>query len=646
MSNKVGDLFKKAGGAIATKIRSGGQTLVNNAPEIIDNTSAAISGSTDVVGLIDSGAGIVGSGGGTVVDAVAFGLAAKESAADGLNVVVQLKHLKDFKAACKKDPEVAALIRERTNFDVVMQLHKQEAAKCAEKVVSLAARAEEIKKMMDPDSPEHQKLSDAEKAVVPQLAGMLEQLNNEAAQQIQRIQSLNEATKGIDARITEINQEPRMQQLVALEAKADLAKETLKRQGKSVRNAMDTLEKGASTLSSGAQAVLNVLEVTAVGGEILGTAVGVAGPAITIATGTLQAGVGAINLGMDVHAYVKAAEMQTAAHEARADITDPALEAAIKRIELQAKTDKYVKAADGVKHGTAVVTGVATGVAGAGLLAAAAGSAGMGMGAAPGAAIAAAGVAVAVTSAGVTIGVSAGVEVFKYKVNSHNMNTAAEAELALKGINKLRNMVLSGDIPANPVAVDEPEEGPAVAAEAPEEDKELGNAIPAEAEEMQQAPDHAEGAEVQGNQAKLLSKNAEMKPGADSRLLTKKELDAIMKIQQHAIKKGQLDPNNAMDLDNLAKYMEKRIISRDNKQAITVIANKLLDETRQARNHRQGGPIVVSDLPRDGQTVKALRKIGLKDREITGISNAIANKSANKAGIDTLKNKTGLKFKS
>jgi len=163
---------------------------------------------------------------------------------------------------------------------------------------------------------------------------------------------------------------------------------------------------------------------------------------------------------------------------------------------------------------------------------------------------------------------------------------------------------------------------------------------------MPQAPDHVEGAEVEGNQAQVLSKNPQLKPAADSRLITKKELDAIMKIQQHAIKKGQLDPNNAMDLDNLAKYMEKRIISRDNRQAVTVIANKLLDETRQARNHRKGGPIVPSDLPRDGQTVNALRKLGLKDREITGISNAIANKGANKAGIDTLKSKTGLKFKS
>lgn len=635
MSKSVRDTLKKAGSAIADKFQAGVTTAYENKSEINDKLGAVISGSTDVLGTINPVAGIGGAGAGAAVDGLGTALAAKETVKDVANVIQQVKHLRDFKAACKQDPQVAELIRERSNFNIVIQLHKQEAAKCAEKVVALAAHAEGIQNIQNP--------SGSEVEAAPQ---MLAQLNNEAAQLIQRIQALNEITQGIDARITEINQDPRMKQLVALEVKADLAKATLKHQGKSVRNAMDTVEKGVASLSGGAQAVLNVLEVASVGGQTLGTGIAVAGPAISIASGALQAGVGGINLGMDVHAYVKAAERQNIAHQARADISDPALEAAIKRIELQAKTDKYVKAAEGVQHGTAIATGVATGVAGAGLLAAAAGSAGMGMGAAPGAGIAAVGVAVAVTTSGVTIGVAAGVEVFKYKVNSHNLKIAGEAELALKGINKLRNMVLSGDIPENPVAVDEPEEGPAVAAEAPGEENQQGNAIAAEAEEMQQAPDHVEGAEVKGNQAQVLSKNPQLKPAADSRLITKKELDAIMKIQQHAIKKGQIDPNNAMDLDNLAKYMEKRIISRDNRQAVAVIANKLLDETRQARNHRKGAPIVTSDLPSDGQTVNALRKIGFKDREITAISNAIADMGANKAGIDHLKNKTGLKFKS
>lgn len=546
--------------------------------------SNALKAKGEIIGSVSDGGGAILSGTGAVVGAVTTVSASIEAGSEVAKLTsAQMQKVKLRDA--KRDPEVKDLLQEREHCSTVLIMQNNEISKVERKIAeNNVLKGQILSEMNDPDSPA---LSPEEVEMAEQQIAGLER-NNEFLQG--RIDAYKEAGQALDDRITEINQNPKIANLRVLEAKVDLATEVLKDKKSSVRALLGAGEKVVGTAADGAQLVMNVAQIVGVGGNAMGTALNIAGPGITIATSAVQGTVAAVNLGMDVQEINENSKMEKKAHAARneAPIDNPQLEAAFKCIELNAKHTKYIKTVEAIRDGAAVGTAVASGAAGAALLATAVATAasapGFGAGGVAPAVVAGGATAVGVGCAAVTATTAVGVWAAKKGIQRHNDAILNEAQLAMSGMDKL--IKLAQQDPANP--------------------------------------------------------NVDLPP------LTKEEQAAIKNIQEHSVKRNQgdgtkgLSAKDAGDLDKLRAYAECRAISRENKLAIDVLSKELMWECKDALLHRKGSPIVMADLPQNSPALNGLRKLGISDRELVGLVNAVAHLDTREIGHKNLQKKTGL----
>lgn len=539
--------------------------------DVISTKGEVVSNVADSAGTVFSGFSAVNGGINTVRSAIETGTELKKVG----SALLDKKDLKDV----KKDIQIRDLLAEREHCSAVLQIHNNLALESAGKV---AKNLELRMNLEDGIENPARNFSAVEKT---EAGRQIEKIDAENAKLLQGIANLKAGSAGVDARITEINQMPQIAQLRLLEAKVDLAKEVLKDKTTTLRSALATGEKAAGFAADGAQLVLGVVQAAAPVTQTVAVGLELAGPAIGIGVGVLNAGVSTANLVMDVREAFKLSKMANNAQDARSIAShqgNDQLEAAFKRVQLQAEHMKCVKKVEAVRDVTGIVAGSAAAVAGSAMLATAiAGAAsapGFGAGAVAPAVVTAVATTVTVSSAAVCIGAEVGVRATKAGIEHRNERIANESKLAISGLDKL-------------VAL------------AKDPDKQLEGKLP----------------------------------------LTMEEQKAIAKLQNRAILKDRLDPDEAGDLAKLRNYAECRLISRENKQALEIIGKELMWECKDALLHRKGTTMVQADLPSGGPAVEGLRKLGVSDREIVGLANATAHLDTREIATKNLAAKTGLK---
>lgn len=561
------DVFSKDN---AEKVVTKTLDVVEMAGEVAAAKGEIVSNFSEMPGMVLSGVGVAGGAVKTVRGAIETGTELKTLG----SALLQKKDLKDV----KKNDTIRELLEEREHCSAVMMIHQSVALKSAEKV---ASNTEMIINLDAGINDLSKGFTDVEKA---EARRQIEKLNLANAELLEGIAKLQAGVAGVDARITEINLRPEIAQLRLLEAKVDLANEVLKDKTKSLRSMMATAETGIGTATDAAQLVLGVVQAAAPAAQVVATGAAIAGPAISVGVSALGVAANTASMVLDVREAMQLSKMSKNAEGARniaAQQGNDQLEAAFKRVQMQADQMKTVKKVEVARDVTGIVAGSAAAVAGSALLATAiAGAAsapGFGAGAVAPAVVTVAATTVTVGAAAVCIGAEMGVQLTKKGIEHRNEKIAKESNLAISGLDKL--VALAKD----------------------------------------------PNAQTQGQLP-----------------LTMKEQEAIKKLQTRAIIKDHLSEEDAGDLAKLRNYAECRVISRENIKALEVISKELMWECLEPMLKRKGTSLVQADLPNGGPAVEGLRKLGISDRDIVGLANATSHLDTRAIATKNLAAKTGL----
>lgn len=487
-------------------------------------------------------------------------------------------------------PEIRENLLQREHNDRVIHIHNQEIE--ARQVVIAAleqVRAKEIY-LKGEGSP------------------MVQALDQQIEQTQGGIDSLQAEANTLSAEITRINNLPDIQKLRPLEARADLGAEVLKRRGDFSVDVAKSGRFGMNQIASVANAVAEVINTVDLTNQVVNLAAGTtttvsalssAAPILSggaqILTGSAQAAVSAASMANNAYHACKDLQRKATAKGVKEGVqNDPQLRAAIERIENKARLNALERSVKTARDGALVITGVATVTAGSALVTsgvlAAASAPGFGAASIPTLALSGAAAGVAVTSGAISAAATAGtaaLQIYRHK-SSH-----AAKEVCINSAVGTKALLLTAD-----------------------DGTQYGGKLPSENGQPQKLKD----------------------PG-----IPKEVADAMYKLQQYAIKEGDLSPSEALDVAKLHEYATTRLISLDTREAVAVLSAKLTEECKQAFEKRNGADIVSSDLPVDTPAVQAARDLGMTDREITSLINSFHNEVTNKLALQTLAQKTGMR---
>ncbi len=487
-------------------------------------------------------------------------------------------------------PEINEALLQREHNDRVIQIHQQEIeARQVVKAVLEQFRAKEIATQGE-DSP------------------MVQALDQQIEQTQANMDGLQAAADMLSDQITEINSRPEILALRPLEAKADLGAEVLKRRGDFAVDVAKSGRLGVNQIASAAQAVAEVINTVDLANQVVNLAAGTAttvsalssaAPILTggaqVLTGSAQAVVSAASLANNAYHACKDLQRNATAKAVKEGVqNDPELRAAIQRIENKAQRNAIERAVKTTRDGALVVTGVATVVAGSALVTsgvlAAASAPGFGAASAPTLALTGAATGVAVGAGVVSVAATAGT--YAFQAGRHQQSAAAK-EVCIQAAVGTEALLLKT-----------------------EDGQVVGGKLPSE----------------NGQPQKLKDPN-----------IPKNVADAMHTLQKHAIKKGDLSLNDALDVAKLNEYAKTRLVSLDTREAVAVFSAKLTEECQQAFDKRGGANIVSSDLPVGTPAVEAARGLGMTDREITSLVNTFNDALTNQMGLEALAQKTGLR---
>ena len=127
--------------------------------------------------------------------------------------------------------------------------------------------------------------------------------------------------------------------------------------------------------------------------------------------------------------------------------------------------------------------------------------------------------------------------------------------------------------------------------------------------------------------------------------IPREEAEAILKLQKHAIKTGELKPRQALDVAKLREYATVRLIALDTRESVAALGGKLVEECAEVIQKRGGNGIVTSDLPKDTPAVKTALGLGMTEREVVSLVNNLHAEVSHKIAEQTLAQKTGLRQK-
>jgi len=516
---------------------------------------------------------IVGDGAG----ALAVGVSGVGVIANTVALIQQYRDRGQYDKAKKafrelaKDPHVADLVGQRETLNEMLLHQKAQLRMIERQLAILQEQRDQIIEAEGPDSPKV--------AIVDDAIGRVEE----------NIGGLKDTMEQLDNRITVINRDPMMQQLRPLEAHYHLASEVLKHEGAFKLQIAEALHKGAATVVDASQGALTIASNVAGGSSLLSAAAPIAGGAAQMVTGTFQAGVSGASLAFNAWSAYKFSKKEKLAAEARQDIQDPALNAALHRMERKAHKNKIEKGVESIRDGALVVTALSSATAGAALVVsgglALASAPGFGVGAAPGLVVTAGAGAVAVGAGVVGAGFAAGASGFKahrHFTSSRAKKELARCEIGAKEMKRLGAMQLPCDAQGMPVKVGDPP-------------------------------------------------------------LRKDIANAMLSLQKKAIKSGALSAEDALDPAKLEAYAALNLISRDSRRAAEVFVAKLKEECQQAINKRDGTAIVTSDLPDNTPAINAARKMGMTDEQIVQVVNAASLDITEKVAHKSIAQKMGLR---
>lgn len=547
--------------------------LVGQAPGAVNRGGDLVgSAATTGANLVSNSSEVLGVGGA----ALGSGVAAVSTAAAAVEAIMEQRSRGKFKSAQKQldkllqDPVIKGCIEQREHNNIVLALHQNEIRAREAGLAPLEQQRALLEAQFGSQDPNVVAL-------------------DQAIQHVQNgINGLKQHAQAISNEITEINKLRIIKDLRPLEAVADLGSEVAKHSGDNLINNIDIARRGLSTTLDLGQGALGIASAAGAGGAALANAVPIVGGVASVATGSMQAAVAGASLAHGAYQAYKNHKREQNAAEVRAEIDDPVLAAAIKRIETKAHRNKVQRGVEMLRDGALVVTGVSSAVAGSALVVsgalAAASAPGFGAGAAPGLAVAGVAAGVAVGAGAVSAAAAAGVEVFK--VGRHVQSAMVKNE-CIRTIIGTQSLLAMG-----------------------------GGKLPSDRD---------------GNPQKLRDPN-----------IPSEVSDAILSMQRHAISKG-MSPEDALDVAKLHEFATNRLIAHDTREAVAVLSQKMLQECHEAFVERGGVNIVSSDLPENTPAITAARKLGMTDREITSMVNAMASHSTRQAAQQTIAQRTGLR---